>query len=94
MVLLLKHINFWGANKCIGIQNYINYIKHGLEKRGFHIMIDNNSHNPDIVVSSVFGDPSSLSIFDTSKTFIIVMTGENTELPQFKKWSYSAIDHC
>ena len=91
MILTLKHINFWGANKSSEIQTYIDYIKLGLEKLGFHIVIDNNSHNPDIVVSSVFGDPSSLSKFDTSKTFIIVLTGENTELPVWKKWSYSNI---
>ena len=83
---IIKYINFWNKNQYI--KNYIDFIEFGLKKCNIDTIIDNNCKNPDILISSVFGNPESLSDYNSKKTFIILITGENTQQKVFRKWNY------
>ena len=85
----IRYINVWQDESIVCLKEYIKY---GFIKMGYHIIEDNRCKFPDVVVTSVFGNPASLRQFDTKRTFIIVFTGENTVGRMvYNPWKYENI---
>lgn len=88
MNIRLRYINLWRDETVFCLKKYIEY---GFIKMGYNIIEDNCCEFPDVVVTSVMGNPASLRQFDTKRTFIIVYTGENTESSIWNPWKYENI---
>lgn len=93
-VLNIKYINFWGGFSTTKTPDIPNYIRNIFDKHSATYTIrEDNTRQPNIVVSSVFGDPKTLSTYTSRKdTFVIVVNGENSYgHKQHSKWKYESL---
>lgn len=87
--LYIKYINFWNGFYT-NTEEHDKIIKCALRDtfKTTHTIVEDNTKRPNIVVSSVFGNPRTLSAFDKD-TFIIILNGENSYgHAHHRKWAY------
>lgn len=95
MNIIVKYINFWEespTNIHGALHHLKRCLKYGFEQLNMNIIENNQSNQPDIIVTSVFGHPNSLSQYVSKNVFIIVFTGENTCREYYKQWSYERLN--
>ena len=93
--IYIRYINFWSGfytkktevDRIIDSAIRYTFFKHSKT----YTLVEDTSKTPNIVVSSVFGNPKSLSSFDEN-TFIIVINGENSYgHDHHYKWAYESL---
>jgi hypothetical protein len=88
MNIYIKYINFW-SGFYTNNEKHDKIIKDAIRNTfKTHLVVEDDSKRPNIVVSSVFGNPNTLSAFDKD-TFIIIINGENSYgHAHHRKWAY------